>query len=151
MDSLSTLNEAPSPKWWHKNGQKIVRIEANEKEIRFFGPISRLTIQRIDFSDHWQLSWTIKFNRRENVSGTVVARRKVLLAAFGLSNETTNYSQWMLQRWHADAAEQGVFIRRGSFLNIPGPGTGKDGDCNMSLRVRPEFREMVRKLIHPST
>lgn len=43
--------------------------------------------------------------------------------------------------------KQGAFIRYGNFLNIPSPGTGHDGDPNISILIDGPIRRAVRQLL----
>ncbi len=54
---------------------------------------------------------------------------------------------WLVGRYGGNSAVQSKFIRWGNFLNIPCPGTGHDGDPNVSIYVTDEIREAVRKLL----
>ncbi len=46
-----------------------------------------------------------------------------------------------------DAGEQGLYFRLGNYLNIPCPGTGMQGDSNVSIYITPEIRRAVMKFL----
>ena len=56
-------------------------------------------------------------------------------------------SLWLIERYGGTVAAQGEFIRWGKYLNIPGPGTGHDGDANISIFVSDEIRDAVAQLL----
>lgn len=57
----------------------------------------------------------------------------------------------MIRRYGGTTADQGRFIRYNRFLNIPGPGTGHDGDSNISVEIRSEMQDAVAAFLQNST
>ena len=70
-----------------------------------------------------------------------------LKMAFGLSEESGKYGDWLIGRFGGESAEQGQFIRFENFLNIPCPGTGHDGDPNISIVLDDKIRDAVEHLL----
>lgn len=70
-----------------------------------------------------------------------------LAAAFGLSDESGDFGDWLIERYRADSAEQRLWIRYGNQLNIPGPGTGHDGDPNISIELDGDIKKAVVAII----
>jgi hypothetical protein len=96
----------------------------------------------------WLAKWSIIQGPKAQVVGQVLLDSKDLSSAFGLSEETGPLSRWMLSECGANSASQGKFIRSGDFLNIPGPGTGHDGDPNISILIQGKMQDAVRRLIY---
>lgn len=69
---------------------------------------------------------------------------EIAIAADGLYVRMTAY---LRKTYGAEFADQGKYIRLGSFLNIPCPGSGRDGDPNISIFLYEELSEAVRKLL----
>jgi len=91
---------------------------------------------------------------QEKTNGSVIFPDQVLLAAFCLTDDPgvgVDWSQWLLDQYGGDLAIQGRFIhwtsQHTTFLNIPCPGTGHDGDPNISLEVTPEIKDAIRQLV----
>lgn len=95
----------------------------------------------------WVLSWEIKYSFTEKVVGVTVFTTEDMKQAFGLTDDRPDEENWLLERFGGSAAQQGHYIRYGPFLNIPGPGTGHDGDPNISIKIDSEIKAAVVKLI----
>jgi len=80
----------------------------------------------------------------------VFMTREDINAAFGLSDECSDLGQGMLDEWGGGVALPGSFIRHATYLNIPGPGTGHDGDANISVKLWEETKEGVVRLLNGS-
>jgi hypothetical protein len=51
---------------------------------------------------------------------------------------------------HQDEARiRSQFIRSGNFLNVPGPGSGQEGDANISIYITQEIKDAVMRLLAP--
>lgn len=69
-------------------------------------------------------------------------------AAFGLRDGwCPEGGSGLICAYGGEAAFQGQFIRWKEFLNIPGPGTGHDGDPNISLQLSGEIVEAARSFL----
>jgi hypothetical protein len=98
----------------------------------------------------WSAEWQVTHYQRLGIhaTGRTQFTDTELAAAFGLIEQPcSEESLWLFHQYGAEAGEQGVFIRMGNHLNIPGPGTGHDGDANMSLYVDWTMQEAVRRLL----
>src|SRR5262245_62129858 len=127
------------PEWWHHHGRKV-KIESLDwmKNIQLIlsSHAARLIIvQCSDQKDQWLLTWEIRQVPPAKSFGLVCMTSEQLQRAFGLLHGTSPTSTWLLDRYGGTCAEQGKFIRKGDYLNIPGPGTGNDGDPNFSLEL----------------
>lgn len=96
---------------------------------------------------YWKVSWKVRWSRDEEVNGQVFFSDACLRTAFGLSEENGVSGEWLLKEYGGDVAAQGLFIRYQQFLNVPGPGTGHDGDPNVSLELTEQMKNAVVSLL----
>jgi len=118
--------------------------------IKLEGSAAELMIVKLD-AGSWQVEWEVRQSQLEVFRGRVIMKDEQLRRAFddrpypldlGLSG-----NQWLFQQYECDAADQGFFIRSGDYLNIPGPGTGHDGDPNISIEIDADIRRAVRQAL----
>lgn len=95
----------------------------------------------------WKLTWEIRQSREAEVTGVAIFTTEDMRQAFELTDNRPDEENWLLERFGGSVASQGHYIRYGPFLNIPGPGTGHDGDPNISIKIDSEIKKAVRKLI----
>jgi hypothetical protein len=140
------------PAWCHHHGSKM-RVskgpETNSRSVVISGSAAWLEIFRFPVTTgaSWRVEWKIAFSQDSKAGGCISMTTEELRAAFGLSNMSGHFGDWLIECYGADAAEQGKFIRWGNFLNIPGPGTGHDGDPNISIHIDDKIKETVGKLL----
>lgn len=122
-----------------------------ENRLILEGSVAYLQIDRghpnRDGPDTWVISWRISEGGTEFSSGARIFSGTELAAAFDLNDWTGDYRSFLFDKHGAHAAMQGKFIRIGKYLNIPGPGTGHDGDPNISIFVSPAIQGAVRELL----
>jgi len=100
----------------------------------------------------WNFRYQIIHSHGVGVKGDIFMSTNELEVAFGLCDHIKNQfvsesGQWLLDTFGGDVASQGRFIRYGRFLNIPGPGTGHDGDANVSIELDDGIKAAVKELI----
>lgn len=139
------------PTWFHPQGMKMLVKEFLPRDhyLLIMSRAAKLKIVKCEarLPDSWIVDWEIVQNQHENSSGRIIMPTGVLRAAFALEAADTDLSsQWLIRRYGGDFADQGRCIRWGNFLNIPHPGTGHDGDLNLSLYVTRDMQEDVRQL-----
>ena len=143
------------PAWWHHHGikMKIVEMRQPERFLVIAGSAAEVTIepawQPLTDGEGWVVSWKITHHvaYNETTHGRRHFDNDELGAAFGLNQKSDYSERWILDQYGADSAEQGKYIRWKDFLNIPCPGTGHDGDPNISIEITEEIRTAVRTLI----
>ena len=107
--------------------------------------IERLKNEKIE--EGWFVDWEVIYSLNEKTTGRIRLLVDELKVAFRLSESQRCFGKWLIDKYNASSAEQGKYIRRGDFLNIPCPGTGHDGDPNISIEIDDEIREAVRQLL----
>lgn len=145
------------PDWWHHHG---IKMQVREKEstpghLVIKGSAAELSItsatllnlQLRSKGPDWMVDWRVEHSPHDYATGQTLMDLDTLKTAFGFNHTTTGYSEWLIHRYGGTAAEQGHFIRWNQYLNIPGPGTGADGDPNVSLKLNDSIKKSVGELI----
>jgi hypothetical protein len=145
------------PIWWHHHGQKMGVSEEIAGRLIIESNAARLTIQkaslvfpgRTTVENDWFVDWKVAqcWPLEEIVSGRRWFTTEDVRQAFGLSANSGKYGEWLIERYGAEAAEQMKYIRWRCWLNIPGPGTGNDGDPNISILIDDKILQAVAKLL----
>lgn len=142
------------PSWCHHHGSRMMlkTFDEESKTIIIKGPAAELMIAPHDsygkkYPGQWVLHWKIIHSRISKVQGQVFMTSLQLSWAFDLSEGTGKFGAWLIRDYGADSAEQGKYIREGRYLNIPCPGTGHDGDPNISIQLNDEICAAVKKII----
>ncbi len=142
------------PIWWHHHGDKmsLVNISEDKRSLILEGSAARLEVVYSDFGDDCKgflVKWEIRLSREEKVNGTIFFTPETLRAAFGLTDEHSMMQSclWLIREHGCDVGYQARFIRWKEYLNIPHPGTGHDGDPNISIEIYPKVQEAVTQLL----
>ena len=148
------VSSTQEPEWWNPKGYEMILVDPDRTQTRLAikGKAAVLSIRRrrlpLYLAKQWVMNWKNHFSTIDRVSGQIAMDRLTLERAFGLKSGTDENSAWFLTRYKADSARQGCFIRQGDFLNVPGPGTGVDGDINVSLYLGPEIKTAVQEFLN---
>jgi hypothetical protein len=143
------------PIWYHHHGSKMRVVEFDEKAHRLViaGSAAKITIrpgQEVqEGGNGWVVDWEViwHFAYDEAARGHRQFSGHELAAAFGLTDDSGDFGQWVIDRYGAHSAQQGKYIRWNEFLNIPCPGTGHDGDPNVSIHINDKMRFVVGRLL----
>lgn len=139
------------PVWFHHHAIKmnVVALDQERKRLEIAASAAFLKISRITIEKKaWKLEWQVRQSRSERTDGVVLFTDEQLSIAFGLtSGEVPSHSRWLIDRYGGDYAFQGNFIRWQHCLNIPCPGTGHDGDPNISIEIDEKMQEAVAVLL----
>lgn len=145
------------PIWCHGHGAKMRVKEFNNENstLVIAGSAAKVTIRRAQDVEPqmknggWFVDWEVIQYRLgdEWVRGRRLFTDEELSGAFGLTDSSGKYGQHIINRFGADSAEQGLYIRWRNFLNIPCPGTGHDGDPNVSIHLDAEIQNAVLDLL----
>lgn len=139
--------EIGKPVWWHHHGAKISILNQSDTQLWLGSKVAKLTISKRSDGSGWTIQWSIQHSPAEYSEGKRHFTDDALAAAFCLNQLTGDFGDWIIEQYGASAAEQQLFIRWDYNLNIPCPGTGHDGDPNISIYVEPEIIEAVARLL----
>ncbi|MFI5260518.1 MAG: hypothetical protein ACHQU0_01865 [Candidatus Paceibacteria bacterium] len=147
-----------SPQWFHphgsgmqvavydRNNSVLVIQSAQGTDVEPAERVAKLRISRVGGGD-WKLDWDIFHVFPEKVRGYVIFTTEELQAAFGLSAFSGEDGDHLISRYGAESAKVGKFIRWQEYLNIPCPGTGNNGDPNLSILITDEMKVTLQELI----
>lgn len=147
MKEKSTSHSGLKPDWFHLHGCKMYLKGHTGNLVVIGSNAAQLTVHH-DVPGRWKIDWEIKFGIGQKVSGNILVNDDTLAAAFGVTELLLNLppgSRRLFDRFGASLASQGKFIRFGDFLSIPGPGTGHDGDPNISICLDEDIKKAVEK------
>ena len=136
------------PVWWHPDGMKM-QINPEHHTVGIGNSIAFVAIQKGYLREHfaYKVSWGINHGKGDCIAGTVFLTAPELEAAFCLRDYIDPATEWLIAKYGGSSTASGKFIRWERWLNIPCPGTGLDGDPNVSLEVTDEIKELVRQFI----
>ena len=140
--------------WFHRHGSKMkvstvslvkpsITIASNAAKIIIKEAFERQPSKRV--VRNWEIFEFTPYD--EVVRGRRLFSSEELAAAFCIAANSGDHGQQLIDRYGAHSAEQGLYIRWGNFLNIPCPGTGMDGDPNVSIFITDEIRDAVSNLL----
>ena len=141
------------PVWHHHHSRKIdvehVPESSNGNVVKLSANATELVITSNLPNPGHTVEYVIKHGGSSETHGRVWMGQSDLCTAFCISNVcyADGGGQHLLDRFGGDVAVQGRYIRFGPCLNIPGPGTGHDGDPNISVYVTDEIQEAVRSFL----
>ena len=143
------------PFWWHSHGIKVKmqKRSGNAGPIEFTSGAASLRISESlkitrGAGGGYLVDWQIKNSLSVGVSGSVFFTEKELRQAFGLTDEITESEGGLLEEFGGTTASVGTFIRYKEWLNVPCPGTGRDGDPNISLKIDDEIKKEIERFIN---
>lgn len=137
------------PKWWNKDGHEVRLINSGESNKTFSLETSHINLTAKKVVDGtWIVTWEKTYDDGSDsmISGRIRLLAEDVKSAFGLAGSDSIEDVDFAQRFGADCARIGFFIRKGDFLNLPDPGTGESKDPNVSIFLTPEIKKAVRKL-----
>jgi len=141
------------PKWWYHHGDKmrLTRLSEDLQSFTLEGSAAKLEVAYAEFSEDCKgflVSWEVRLSRNEKVNGTVFFTSETLLAAFGLADHhsMSGYCPWLIKEYGGTVAYQARFIRWKQYLNIPHPGTGHNGDPNISIEIDKQIQDAALAL-----
>ena len=139
------------PVWWNDHGSNVIIKEHSKGmgvPLIVGSDATSLGIHYSGAGHRWFVDWKVCHGPESNVSGRIVLQTDELESAFGISSESGIFGDDLLQSFGGDSAAPAKWIRWRDCLNIPCPGTGIDGDPNISINLLDnEIRNAVRRLI----
>lgn len=143
------------PSWCHHHSMKMVPEKQTDEEkaskiLRISGSAAFLIISFHPEEGEWcwRVDWRI-YHGVGSDNGYRLFTKENLESAFTPSpiGSRSQEDRFFSGRYNADAGQQGRYLRQGRWLNIPGPGTGNDGDPNISIEITPEIYKAVKELL----
>jgi len=143
------------PVWWHHHGSKmrVDSLDLKDHTLIISGSAAKVEIIKASVlypkAKGWFVDWEVIqcVPYKERTRGRAWLSKEDLEDAFGLSNGTDEFSTWLIDEYGADCAGQGKYIRWKNYLNIPCPGTGHDGDPNVSIQIEGDIQKAVEQLL----
>lgn len=134
---------------------RVERFDEHSGVLVIAASAAKITVRKASsvhsHAEGWFVDWEVaQFTPNdEGAHGRVHFDNEDLAAAFGLTDSIgkEGYGQWLIDRFGGDSANQGKYIRWRNYLNIPCPGTGHDGDPNVSIHLDDTMRNAARKLL----
>jgi hypothetical protein len=119
------------------------------KQLVIEASVANLTIRlRPDATPayRWLVTWLVRHSREEFDTGTRIFSDKDMKGAF-LTDGQIEFGEMLITEHGGSSAHQGHYLRFRKYLNIPGPGTGYDGDPNISIEVDEAIKSAVQQLL----
>jgi len=149
------------PAWWHPDGIQMMPGTVEKFMGEFYLTIrsntASLTIKSTHKSGLWQVRWQVIhfLPDKQESSGMRLFDTADLANAFRLVGGPNPpkckypeyYTRYGLRLDGSDSAVPGKYTRADGDLNIPCPGTGCDGDPNISIWVHHAVSKAVMDLI----
>lgn len=135
------------PRWWNPNGAKMEVKHADGRVVMLANNAASVAIRPVrDTHDQpaYRIEWNLRQLGRDKFLGYLTFPEGYLTAAFAVA-AWGRFSA--IGRYKATDAHPGYFIRTGSHLNIPGPGTGRDGDPNVSILLTDPVRAAIGQFL----
>lgn len=155
--------QAPSAKppgvpiWYNEQGRNMAQqqpnaIQGGQSDLLFGkGVTAMLSIRQIGRRPHYAVGWRVHHAgglEMPHTGGKIECSAGELRCIFGLDDNINDESGlWFIGRYGGTVAVQGKFLRWGPYLNIPGPGTGRNGDPNISVYVSNEIKQAVQSML----
>jgi hypothetical protein len=150
---MSVTAQLTPPKWFHNLGRFVYRTSDRRDPftLTFTSKSAHLKISKAHTSGLWKIRWIIYFGKRTGkVEGHLIFTEAELRTLFHLCRTEGDVCALDAEygiKWGAEIAAPGLFVRSKIFANVPGPGTGKDGDPNISFMITKIMKEKVEHLI----
>ncbi|MBL7022215.1 hypothetical protein ISR92_02785 [Patescibacteria group bacterium] len=145
------LGVVGQPVWHHYHSRKMTVVEERKDFLAISGSAAFIEIFLNPAATSNLFKWFVRWKINQFVVMEVTGQRlfsdQDLKAAFGLSDVSGEHGEWIISRFGADVAEQTKYIRWKEYLNIPCPGTGGDGDPNVSVYLSEEIKWAVKNLL----
>lgn len=136
------------PIWFNSKGMKMMLVpDSKDDTVKIAATAAILSVQRMgphEFIVNWQIVLCAPSD--EKTTGSRRFSKEEVQMAFGLSDRTDHSSDELIERFGGTSASQGRFLRYQEFLNIPCPGTGHNGDPNISIELDGNIKEAIRRL-----
>jgi hypothetical protein len=124
----------------------VENFNRETNQLVLSGSVARLYISHVFGSQkEWAVDWEITEPNGKVVGSTIFSNTDLALAFDIISG--FNHEE-LAKRYDAESASQGRYIRWKRYLNIPCPGTGLDGDPNISIWLSEPIKNAVKELLY---
>ena len=141
------------PSWYHHHGlkMKVLGLPMKRESLSITNHAALVVIEQIRDAQAnrdicWRIIWQINHSSSDDeaVTGYLEFTNEDLSIAFDLTEQAENLNQG-----NEDGCftKQGKYFRFKNFLNIPCPGTGDNGDPNISIYLSKEIKDAIRQFI----
>ena len=144
------------PNWFHPRGIKMILVLVGERDpnvVIIRSTAARLVIERLNKRAPWfTLTWHLEHSAEEYTDGRRTTNAEWLQAMFldplseNVFDRYHRHIAWA-QHFGADVGQMGTFVRKGNYLNIPGPGIAQNGDPNISVEIDENMKRAIRALL----
>lgn len=138
------------PVWYHLHGSKcrVDTLDLSNKLLNIEASAAGLAVRLRNTNSpyRWEIIWSVRHGADELDVGNRIFSDKDLEGAF-LNDGSTEGGEAIIAEHGGSSAHQGYYLRFKRYLNIPGPGTGHDGDPNISIEVDETIKSAVQKLL----
>lgn len=137
------------PIWFHHHGTKLELIYYDENIVIIKSNATRLSIsKKITKKDVlWNINYSISHGDSCLTSNSLIMTSESLARAFGLDDNFEESGSSILKEFGGTNGLQGKYIRYKEYLNLPGPGTGHDGDPNLSIKIDDKIKTAIVQLL----
>ena len=147
-------SDKDKPIWWNRSGKGTYVVKGNigGRSITVTNGVGHLIIYKpvVGTKKTYTVRWMIfgKGGKEVNaVDGYRQFTKEQILTAFGVSQGNPITDTVFAEKHDAVCGIPGLFIRKLGYLNVPCPGTGIDGDPNLSAFISLSVGEDVRRFL----
>ncbi len=137
------------PEWFVASGNGPVRCRVQGKDVVLEADCFKMTIGRTP-KRGWFVRWHISHVGMSRVKGQLWLEPETLKTMFGLQVPNGEEDRFLLEKFQADAARRGCYVRQEDYLCIPAPGHGYIGDMTASVVLTPSIKQAVRSILPTS-
>lgn len=132
--------------WYNREGPYYqIKSLPEDKAIILLWHQAELRVRKTG-RDIFTIEWKINHGNGK-VSGQVDFSKEDLRRAFGIKKGCEPRHVMFMRKYEAVAAYPGKYVRQDLRLNIPCPGTGFNGDPNISIDIKPELVAAIKTLL----
>ena len=139
---------------WHNPRSREMRLEkADSSHVSISGPTSRLIIVELldllgaEVTSKWIVRRELYSEEEWLTRDEITMDARQLCDAFGLNDKPEYEDQWGDTAYEHTAFEAGRYFRYDQYLNIPNPGTGEDGDPNISILITDDMKHAIAAMV----
>jgi hypothetical protein len=145
------LKMGDMPVWFHHHGTKMSVTYNTTHLLGLIIIESSAVILKIEKKSSNVISWLMTMqiihSPTQKSTNQIEFDKDNLERAFGLRDDFDEFGSSILSEYGGTTGHQGYYIRYKNYLNIPGPGTGHDGDPNVSIKLNDQIKNAIKILL----